>query len=184
MENITLSIRPAVEADIAVITKLMGAAIAELQKGFLSPAEIEASKEVMGLDTQIIADRTYFVVETAGRIVGCGGWSRRKTLFGGDHSAGRDAALLDPETEAAKIRAMYTDPAYVRQGVGRLVLRTCEDAAAAEGFSRLEMGATLAGVPLYEAAGYRKVALIPAKTKSGVEVPIWRMEKAIAAPSA
>lgn len=181
MQNIPFSCRIAIEADIPVITKIMGDSIAELQKGFLSDAEIAASREVMGLDSQLIADSTYFVVDEGGDIIGCGGWSRRKTLFGGDHSAGRDAGLLDPATDAAKIRAMYTAPAHARRGVGRLVLETCEKAAAAAGFRRVEMGATLAGVPLYEACGYRKVAAIPSKTKSGIDVPIWRMEKILSA---
>jgi len=158
---------------------LMGAAIEELQKGFLTTAEIEASKDIMGLDTQIIADRTYFIVEDDAAVVGCGGWSRRKTLFGGDHSAGRDAAMLDPKSDAAKIRAMYTHPDHVRRGVGRLVLDTCEQAAAKAGFKRAEMGATLAGVPLYEACGYRKVEGFKSPTRSGVDVPLFRMEKAI-----
>ncbi len=175
-----LSIRIATEADIPVITKLMRAAIEELQKGFLTPAEIEASKDIMGLDTQIIADRTYFVVEDGAEIVGCGGWSRRKTLFGGDHSAGRDAGVLDPAKDAAKIRAMYTHPDHVRRGVGRLVLDACEAAAAKEGFRRAEMGATLAGVPLYEACGYRKVEAIRSSTRAGVDVPLFKMEKALA----
>ncbi len=181
MKNNSLFIRLATESDIPAIKDLMSASIAELQKGFLSAAEIDASKEVMGLDTQLIADRTYYAVEDQGALVGCGGWSRRKTLFGGDHSAGRDAGLLNPETDAAKIRAMYTHPDQVRRGIGRLVLDTCERAAADEGFRRLEMGATLAGVPLYEACGYRKVSLIRSPTRSGVEVPIWRMEKDLAA---
>ncbi|MCB2112336.1 MAG: GNAT family N-acetyltransferase [Parvularculaceae bacterium] len=175
----TLSIRVASEADIPAIKTLMAAAIEELQKGFLTPDEIEASKDIMGLDTQIIADRTYFIVEDGTEVVGCGGWSRRKTLFGGDHSSGRDAAPLDPETDAAKIRAMYTHPAHVRRGVGRLVLATCEKAAAREGFKRAEMGATLAGAPLYEACGYRKTESFNSPTRSGVEVPMYRMEKSI-----
>lgn len=181
MTNAPFSIRAATESDIPAITQLMRAAIESLQKGFLSDDEIEASKDIMGLDTQIIADRTYFVVEDAGEIVGCGGWSRRKTLFGGDHSAGRDAGVLDPATDAAKIRAMYTHPAHVRRGVGRLVLETCEKAAASEGFRRAEMGATLAGVPLYETCGYRKIESFKSPTRSGVDVPLFRMEKDISA---
>ena len=179
MRNGRFFIRHAEAADVPVITKLMAGSIAELQKGFLNSAEIEASREFMGLDTQLIADRAYFVVEDAGEIIGCGGWSRRKTLFGGDHSAGRDAGFLEPGKDAAKIRAMYTAPDHARRGVGRLVLETCEAAAAADGFDRAEMGATLAGVPLYEVCGYRKVALIPTKSSSGVDVPIWRMEKTL-----
>ena len=105
-----------------MLAALMARAIGELQRGFLSPAEIEASRAVMGLDTQLIDDGTYFVVESGGAVAGCGGWSRRATLFGGDHSAGRDAALLDPAKDAARVRAMYTAPEFARRGVGRLIL--------------------------------------------------------------
>lgn len=179
MKNEQFTVRIAVPADIPAIRTLMARSIAELQKGFLSAPEIEASKDVMGLDTQLIEDGTYFAVIEAGTIVGCGGWSRRRTLFGGDHSAGRDAGGLTPGEDAAKIRAMYTDPAHVRRGIGRIILGACEDAAAAAGFDRAEMAATLAGVPLYEACGYRKVEAFKSPTRAGVDVPLWRMEKAL-----
>jgi GNAT superfamily N-acetyltransferase len=172
-----LGLRTATETDTERLKLVMRLAIAELQKGFLSPEELAASSDIMGLDTQLIADRTYFVVEDGVAVAGCGGWSRRKTLFGGDHSAGRDAALLDPATDAAKIRAMYTHPDHVRRGVGRMILSACESAAAAEGFRRVEMAATLAGVPLYEACGYRRLEFFKSPTKSGVDVPLWRMGK-------
>ncbi len=153
--------------------------IGELQAAFLTPAQVEASFDVMGLDTQLIADRTYFVVEADGAIAGCGGWSRRATLFGGDHTAGRDAALLDPETEAARVRAMYTHPDFTRRGVGRLILATCEAAAAAEGFRRAEMAATLAGEPLYRACGYEVIEPFDGVTAQGARVPLKRMGKAL-----
>jgi GNAT superfamily N-acetyltransferase len=145
----------------------------------LSPEEVEASFFVMGLDTQLIEDGTYYVVERDGHIAGCGGWSRRATLFGGDHSAGRDAALLDPKTEAARVRAMYTHPDFTRQGVGRLILCSCEEKAAAEGFKRTELGATLSGLPLYKAYGYTEIEELRVETPSGVRVPIIRMGKTI-----
>src|ERR671919_2825056 len=144
--------------DVAALTELMERAIAQLQKPFLGAAEIAASRTIMGLDTQLIDDRTYFVVEQGPAIAGCGGWSRRRTIYGGDRSPGRDAALLDPAADAARVRAMYTHPAFVRRGVGRLILSLCEDAARAEGFSSAELVATLAGLPLYAACGYRPVA--------------------------
>src|SRR5208282_3012169 len=98
----------------------------------------------MGLDTQLVADRTYFLVEEDGRLAGCGGWSRRATLYGGDHSTAlRDEALLDPAGDAARVRAMYTHPDFARRGVGRLILGLCEAAAAAEGFGRVQLMATL-----------------------------------------
>src|SRR5215217_3016153 len=150
--------RLATTADIPALTVLMTSAIGELQRGFLSEAQIAASRKLMGLDSQLVADGTYFVIEDAdGRIAGCGGWSRRATLYGGDHSPGRDAALLDPATDPARIRAMYTAPGFVRRGVGRRILELCEAAAAAEGFTRLELMATLSGRPLYEVYGFRPV---------------------------
>ena len=173
--------RLAQPTDIPVLGALMNAAIGELQRGFLAPHEIEASRFVMGLDTQLIADRTYFVIECEGRIAGCGGWSRRATLFGGDHSAGRSDALLDPARDAARVRAMYTHPEFARRGVGRMILELCERAAAAEGFARLEMGATLAGEPLYRACGYQVIERLDTDTPLGVRVPILRMGKNISA---
>ncbi|HVN00715.1 MAG TPA: GNAT family N-acetyltransferase, partial [Caulobacteraceae bacterium] len=115
----SLSLRLAVEADLTALEALMLAAMAELLSPFLTPAQVAASHAIMGLDTQLVADGTYFVVEAAGALAGCGGWSRRATLFGGDHSTGRDAALLDPRRAAARVRAMYTHPAFTRRGVGR-----------------------------------------------------------------
>src|ERR1700761_9476891 len=140
--------RPARLDDVPALKLVMQSAIGELQKGFLTPDAIVASREVMGLDTQLILDGTYFIIEEDGAIAGCGGWSRRATLFGGDHSAGRDAALLDPAKDAARVRAMYTSPTFARRGVGRLILSLCEAAAKAEGFTRVELAATLAGEPL------------------------------------
>jgi len=166
--------------DIAVLRPLMDRAIGELLKPFLPPAAVAASFSVMGLDTQLIADGTYFVVECDAAVAGCGGWSRRATLFGGDHSAGRDAALLDPRKDAARVRAMYTDPTFTRRGVGRLVLALCEAAAAREGFARVELAATMAGVPLYRACGYGDIEAFEADTPLGVRVPLIRMGKALA----
>ncbi len=155
----------------------MNRSIAELLKPFLDDAAVNASFDVMGLDTQLVEDRTYFAVECEGRIAGCGGWSRRRTLFGGDHTSGRDAELLDPASEAARVRAMYTDPAFTRRGIGRLVLETCEQAAASEGFQRAELAATLAGEPLYRACGYEEIKKFESPTSSGVMVPLILMGK-------
>lgn len=169
-----MTIRTAVAEDRAQLVALMARAIDALLQPYLSPAQIEASRAVMGLDSQLIADGTYFVVEEAGRILGCGGWSRRATLYGGDHSARRDAALLDPARDPARIRAMYTDPAAVRRGVGRLILREAERAARACGFKRAELIATLAGLPLYAACGY---AVRERFDEGGV--PMIRMDKTL-----
>jgi GNAT superfamily N-acetyltransferase len=164
--------------DIAALSALMDTAIAELQKPFLSAAEIAASRALMGLDTQLIDDGTYFVIEQDGMLAGCGGWSRRATMYGGDRSPGRDAALMDPAKDAARVRAMYTHPAFVRQGVGRLILMLCEDAARAEGFSSAELVATLAGEPLYAACGYLATERFT-DNRGGVPVPLVRMTKVL-----
>jgi GNAT superfamily N-acetyltransferase len=157
----------------------MDQAIGDLLKPHLTAEQIAASRLIMGIDTQLIADGTYFVIEREGAIAGCGGWSRRATLFGGDHAAGRDAALLDPAVDAARVRAMYTHPDHTRKGVGRLVLDACEAAAAAEGFNRVEMAATMGGVPLYRACGYQDIEPFTAATSSGYAVPLIRMGKAL-----
>ena len=176
-----LTHRLAEEADLPALQTLMGLAIDVLQKGFLDEAQIVASRAVMGLDTQLVADRTYFLVEEQGRIAGCGGWSRRATLYGGDHSTAlRNAALLDPATDAARVRAMYTHPEFARRGVGRLILRLCEAAAAAEGFTHVQLMATLSGEPLYRACGYQEIERTAAMPVNGVSVPLVLMGKAIA----
>lgn len=176
----TMTIRPATSDDVAVLVPLMEAAIEVLQQGFLNDDQIESSKAIMGIDRQLIDDGTYFVVEIDGRVAGCGGWSRRATLYGGDHSAGRDAALLDPGTDPARVRAMYTRPDFARRGVGRLVLEACEAAAAAEGFTTLELMATRSGRPLYESFGFQPVEEVH-DASGGAPVPLTRMRKAIAA---
>ena len=169
--------RLATAEDLPALEMLMALAIRELIGRYLGPSGVQASFEIMGVDTTLVADRTYFVVQGEGRIVGCGGWSRRATLFGGDHSAGRDARLLDPRTEPARVRAMYTHPSFARRGIGRLVLRLCEDAARAEGFRSLELVATVAGEPLYAACGFTVTERVDVPTSTGVTVPCARMRK-------
>jgi GNAT superfamily N-acetyltransferase len=154
----------------------MHAAIDELQRPYLSEAEIRSSHAIMGLDQQLIDDGTYFVIESDDEIAGCGGWSRRATLYGGDHTVGRNPKLLDPSTQAARVRAMYTHPSHVRRGVGRMILDMCERAARCEGFTRLELMSTLAGRPFYEAAGYEVIEEV-ADDSGGVPVPLARMGK-------
>ncbi|MEV0716984.1 GNAT family N-acetyltransferase [Asanoa sp. NPDC050611] len=175
-----MRIRVATRADLPALAPVITAAIEELQRAYLDPAQIASSRAIMGVDTQLLDDGTYFLVETdgAGAIAGCGGWSRRATLYGGDHSAGRDAALLDPAREPARIRAMYTHPAYARRGVGRLVLTRCEEAARAEGFRTLELMSTLSGQPLYAAAGFVAVEQLTDAT-GGTPVPLIKMRKPI-----
>lgn len=177
--NQNLSARWATEADIPALREIMDLAIDHLQRGFLSPEQIAASRMVMGLDTQLIADRTYCVIEDGLTPVGCGGWSNRATLYGGDHSADlRNAATLDPARDPARIRAMYTHPDHARRGVGRMVLNYCEAAARACGFSSAELMATMSGVPLYRAAGYVEIEPYDER-RGGIPVPLMRMRKAL-----
>jgi GNAT superfamily N-acetyltransferase len=170
--------RLAVREDVRELVRVMDAAIVELQRAFIDDTQIEASRPLMGVDTQLIDDDTYFVVESDGDIAGCGGWSRRSTLYGGNQTHGRDSRLLDPKLEAARVRAMYTNPAFARRGVGRLILSLCESAAAAEGFTRLELASTLAGEPLYTAYGFRVVERTE-DTSGPIPVPLVLMEKPV-----
>ena len=161
------------------LQRLMTAAIRELLPQFLTPEKVEASFAVMGVDSQLIEDGTYFILEEGGVMAGCGGWSRRATLFGHNHTAGRVSRLLDPAAEPARVRAMYTTPAFARRGVGRRILELCEVAARAEGFTRAELGATAGGEPLYRACGYTDIERLEVPTPGGVTVPIARMGKAL-----
>ena len=175
-----VSPRLATRADLPALEALMHAAIRELIGPLLDPPRLEASFEIMGVDSRLIDDGTYYVLEDdCGRLLACGGWSRRATRFGGDHSAGRDARLLDPAHEPARIRAMYTDPSFARRGLGRQVLALCEDAARAAGFKRVALVATVAGEPLYRAAGYEVDRRIDVPTTRGVTVPCAEMSKPV-----
>ena len=174
----TFEHRTATPADVPALERLAQAAIAELQADYLSPAQIAASRAIMGIDTRLVADGTYYVVEHDGELAGCGGWSRRATLYGGDHTSGRNDAPLDPAVDPARIRAMYTHPRYARRGVGRLVLAACEAAAAAEGFTTLELMSTMAGQPLYTAHGFVPVEHLD-DTSTGTTIPLVRMTKTI-----
>ncbi len=169
-----LTHRLAMPADEPALRALMMLAINRLQQPFLTPDQVTASHAFMGLDSRLIADGTYFLIEHDGQLAGCGGWSRRATPYGGDHSAGRDDSLLDPATQAAKVRAMYTHPDHVRKGVGSLILRLCEAAAKAEGFSALELSGTMAGLPLYRRYGFLDVQ--PFEDRG---VPLMLMRKVI-----
>ena len=166
--------------DLDALREVMRRSIEALQNDFLTPEQVRVSHTVMGLDTQLIEDGTYFMVERDGRIAGCGGWSWRSTLYGGDESlVSREPEALDPATDAARIRAMYTDPDFARQGVGRIVMRLCEEAARNAGFETATMMATMAGVPLYEACGYVQVEPVLSAPVDGIRVPLVRMEKRI-----
>lgn len=181
MSNVSSSftIRLAVPADVPVLRELINASVRGLQAQDYTPSQLESAlRTVYGVDSQLIADGTYFAVESASTIiVACGGWSKRKTLYGGDVWAGREDTLLDPRTDAAKIRAFFVHPAWSRRGIGGLILDACESAAIAAGFRRLEMGATLTGVPFYLAKGYVELEHIAVPLEHGETLPIVRMAK-------
>ncbi len=183
----TIRIRLAEACDIPLLRELIEASVRGLQAGDYSPAQLEgALRTVYGVDTQLIADGTYFAAEAteasgAGVLVGCGGWSKRKTLYGGDRwkelVAGREDSLLDPARDAAKIRAFFVHPAWARRGIGGMILEACETAALAAGFWRLEMGATLTGIPFYRTKGYVEMEAMEAPLGDGLTLPIVRMGK-------
>jgi len=164
--------------DFDALQSLMNAAIFELQKPFLDHRQISSSRTIMGLDSQLIEDGTYYIVESGGKLAGCGGWSRRATLYGGDQSPGRNADLLNPKTDSARVRAMYTHPDHVRKGVGRHILGLCEAAGRSEGFRTLELMATMAGEPLYSACGFEAIERVE-DDRGGAAVPLLRMWKAL-----
>ncbi|MGB8834192.1 MAG: GNAT family N-acetyltransferase [Candidatus Sulfotelmatobacter sp.] len=178
MRGSTFNIRKATPADVPRLRELIEASVRGLQADDYTPAQIEgALHSVYGVDSQLIADGTYFVVESSSEIVGCGGWSQRKTLYGGDQYAAREDSLLDPAHDAAKIRAFFVHPAWARRGIGSLILKTCEHAAREAGFTRLEMGATLSGVAFYQAMGYRAAEDQQVPLCNGEFLPIIRMAK-------
>jgi GNAT superfamily N-acetyltransferase len=188
-----IRLRLAVPEDVPVLRELIEASVRGLQAEDYTPAQIEgALATVFGVDSQLIADGTYIVAEARSRaersaqrssasdawtIIGCGGWSKRKTLYGSDHWTGREDSLLDPGHDAAKIRAFFIHPAWARQGVGSRILQACEDAARVAGFTRYEMGATLTGAKLFGAKGYIPVKPISIQLNNGETLPVIHMEK-------
>ena len=181
--RVTRTHRIATPDDIPGIMDLMRAAIAENMKAFLSAAEIEAAQETMGVDRSLVNDGTYFVIETVHQgetvMIGCGGWGKRKTLYGGDHTIGRDDSLSDPSVDAARIRAMYTHPEWTRQGIGTLLLDLGEDAARDAGFKSIELGSTVPGEPLYLARGYREVERVTHEAANGSDNVVIKMVKSL-----
>ena len=176
--------RIATEADIPTIVAIMRASIAENMKAFLSPEEITAAQESMGLDRTLIEDGTYFMIEHEGEggavaAVGCGGWGKRRTLYGGGHTKGRDDTYSDPATEAARIRAMYTHPDWTRKGIGSLLLDLGEAAAREAGFKTIELGSTVPGEPLYRARGYVEISRTEEVAENGAINSIIHMRKAL-----
>ena len=183
MSNTTLpySIRMATMDDLPELQKLVRDSVWTLQADDYSDEVREAAiRLVFGVDTQLIRDQTYFAVEMDRKIVACGGWSRRRTLFGGDqHTPTREPELLDPATDAAKIRAFFVRPGWERKGIGSALMRACEQAAQAEGFERFEMGSTLTGVALYSAHGYHEIERIEVPLENGLTMTVVRMAKSL-----
>ena len=177
----SLSIRIARSADIAAARLVITKSARELQLRDHTSAQIESAlKTVYGVDSRLVADGTYFVAQASsnnGQVVGCGGWSKRRTLFGGDAWRDRDDDLLDPAVDAARIRALFVDPQWARQGVGSLILCECERAAREYGFTRFEAGATLTGVKFFAARGYVAVERIDVPLEAAVSIPVMRMVK-------
>ena len=174
-----MHLRIATREDIPAIEALMEASMAALLPKFLDEKQVQRSSESMGVDTLLVDDGTYFLVYVDDALAGCGGWSRRRTLYGGSHTEGRDDDLADPGSEPAKIRAMYTHPEFTRRGIGRFLLQAGEDAARAEGFKTMEMGSTAPGRPLYEACGYEFIEDRSQPSDDGTIVPLLRMRKVL-----
>jgi GNAT superfamily N-acetyltransferase len=173
-------IRQAVPADVPALRVLIDASVRRLQAGDYTPSQLESALEtVYGVDSQLIADCTYYAAQSDATLVGCGGWSKRKTLYGGDRWTGRQDDLLDPHRDAAKIRAFFVDPSWSRRGIGTLILEACESAAKAAGFTRLEMGATLTGVPFYRVKGYIELEHLAVPLANGESLAIVRMAKEV-----
>jgi GNAT superfamily N-acetyltransferase len=186
----SFQIRPAVSADVPVLRELIDASVRRLQAQDYTPGQIESAlRTVFGVDSQLIADGTYLVAETIPSMepgmggkpvtVACGGWSKRKTLYGGDRWRDRQDDLLDPNTDAAKIRAFFVHPDWARRGIGAMVLDACESAARAAGFTRFEMGATLTGVKLFQTRGYVALERLEVPLEGGITLPIIHMTKTV-----
>jgi len=178
---VELTHRLATKSDVSEIVELMQASILENMKCFLTIEEIEAAQETMGVDMTLIEDQTYFVIETIHNnntiMVGCGGWGKRKTLYGGDHTIGRDDSFSHPETDPARIRAMYTHPSWTRCGIGSLLIQLGENAARKAGFKTIELGSTVPGEPLYLAKGYKEIYRTTDIAANGAENVVIKMTK-------
>jgi GNAT superfamily N-acetyltransferase len=173
-------VRKATLADVPALKKLIARSARALSSEDYRPSQVEgALRGAFGVDTQLLADQTYFVVEEAGRFVGCGGWSYRSTLFGGDARDGRDSSTLDPKTQAAKIRAFFVDPDHARRGIGSMLLKYCETEARNHGFKQVELMATLPGVKLYAARGYAGSDMVHFDVGSGETIEFIPMRKTL-----
>jgi len=177
------TLRRATLDDLPALKELIALSARELSTTDYTPDQIEAAlRGAFGVDTQLIRDGTYFVIEADGRLAGCGGWSRRRTLFGSDARADRDATELDPAVDAAKIRAFFIHPDFARRGFGSAILERCEQDASAHGFKRLELMGTLPGVRLYAARGFKPAPMIHWPLGDGLAIQFVPMSKNVAPP--
>jgi GNAT superfamily N-acetyltransferase len=180
---VAIVLRKATRDDISRLETLIARSARGLSADDYRPSQIEgALRGAFGVDTQLLADQTYFVAEEDGRFVGCGGWSFRSTLFGGDARTGRDSSMLDPRTQPAKIRAFFVDPTDARRGIGTLLLERCEKEARDRGFSQVELMATLPGVRLYAARGYVGSPTVHFDVGAGETIEFVPMRKSLVAP--
>jgi GNAT superfamily N-acetyltransferase len=177
------TLRKATHADIPALKQLIARSARGLSGADYGAQQIEgALRGAFGVDSQLLADETYFVIEDAAQIVGCGGWSFRSTLFGGDARADRDSSILDPKTQAAKIRAFFVDPGHARRGIGSLLLDHCENQARVHGYREVELMATLPGARLYAARGYSAAPLVRFDVGSGEVIEFIPMRKPLIEP--
>lgn len=173
-------IRQAAMSDVPTLEHLITLSVRGLSNDYYAPEQIESALVyVFGIDTQLINDGTYFVAELENKIIGCGGWSKRQTLFGGDQAKRNEDNLLDPKIEPARIRAFFIHPDFARRGIGKQIISACENAAAEAGFQQLELAATLPGEPMYTAAGYQAIERFNHQLKDGIVLPLVRMGKAL-----
>jgi GNAT superfamily N-acetyltransferase len=173
-----LSTRLATFDDVPKLMELIALSVRGLSQGYYTPAQIESSiKYIFGVDSQLIIDGTYYVTQIDDTIIGCGGWSKRNTLYGGDQHKEVEDPLLDPTKDAARIRAFFVHPDFARQGIGRHIINVCETAAKQYGFTNFELGATLPGVPLYTAMGYEPLKRVDPILPDGEVLGILKMSK-------
>ncbi|SRR6266498_2865723 len=172
-----ITIRAAVIDDVPALKKLIPQSVRELSKDYYTPQQIESLIKIIGVDKQLIIDKTYYVAEAEGQIVGCGGWSKRKTTYGGDQMKAEQDPMLDPKVDAGHIRAFFIDPKWARKGIGRRIIQVCEAAAKADGFTRMDLVATLPGEPLYVAMGYEVTERLDVPAPDGISIPAAHMKK-------
>lgn len=173
-----LRIRPAVIEDVPALNELIAASVRGLSKGYYTNAQVESAiKYIFGVDTQLLEDGTYYIVESDENIAACGGWSKRKTLYGGDQHKSNADPLLDPAVDAARIRAFFVHPGFARRGLGRMLINLCEAEAIKNGFTRMELGATLPGEPLYAAMGYKSLHRELARMPDGRQIAVIKMSR-------